>query len=411
MWKKVLYIAVVIILGIVFFMMSYMSNYSAYQVDVVSNAIETKEYYKIPELFLDYIPMDKEPSSEIDNDTIDFVSYPVVGEIGFQYNKDEETTVTESSIEYAYYFYLFDINYTVGTQETSAGQAVNKSAIRFINGESYYDYFLVVNSTVNSDVYKDYISSVAEYLFNSERDLVKVIDSWGFVPSVFSETAIEYIKSQIGGDITKIAFTDAFGEVKQTMDISLDFSEAFFTHSYISEHKSQYNSVLNQIATESAAGNSDKAEELREELNGYLEDFISNFDENTKDTTFIVTPTQKDKLPNSIFWQSVGMLGLFLLAMIIIYVVIFHFNKLKQLFSKAGHRDYSAGVNKNKKTNIVNSKPTPKNEDVAEKVEAEKVVEENTIVQKAEEVSLEAKQDLEVSNDNVVEDSTTVENE
>ena len=362
MWKKIFYFVISIIFGIIFYLLTYSSSLSEYKLELVNKAIENKEYHIVPQIFLE-VPFDTKSVLEDESQTVEFEIYPAAGMLSYTLNEGEASK-TYTRYEKAYLFFIFEVNFPLGTYQ-DGDKNVNKSALIFSNSEKEYVFNFVQNGTINSDGYVETPKNEEEYSLNNERDLTTINSDWGFIPISISETTINLIEEKIG-NITNIKVRDCRGDIQLSEDVNLDFEEDFFKYQYIADINKNVNEKLDKYYK-----TTDKKElnSLTEEINELLISFKENFAENTKGTTYAISLSDEELKPSSVYVKSIGFSIAYVVVISILYILLFHFNLIRSLFR--------AAVGKNNKYNKGNKKVQPKKEVVKE--ENTEKVEENTI--------------------------------
>lgn len=329
MWKKVLYFGVMVIIGMLFYTVSYNSNQYNYIYDLAQNAINNENYDELPKIFggcfdTNEIIHEKEEEVEV-------LVYPGTSSSDSTYIDESEKEQRVLVYEESYYLYLFNSKFSylnITNEETVS----NKTAIRFNGSNGSYDYYFVVNDSVNSDIYKAAPKTLKELVLNSTRDLVTSNSNWNFININITKTMIELIEAEIG-DITGFDLINNEGDSVYTCSAAFDFSEQFFTDvEPLIENYTQY--LDNYLA-----GKNDAVEIFNEWYTPWQEEFS----ENSSQTGYSFRYEDDELVPSKVLWQTIGMMGLYVLCVLILYVLFFHFNDIRRIFSRDSYKDYSKG--------------------------------------------------------------------
>lgn len=343
MWKKVLYFGIAIVIGIVVAMVAYSSNQFNHVYNLVNTAIAEKKYEDVAKVFGGCF--DTHAINTIEHDQMDIVVFPGTTLTNTVYYSQESEEQTYLVYEEAYYIYIFNptFNYVNVNDD-------NQTALRFTSSSAaQYTYPFVVSSTTNKDYYVEKPSNPTEAVMNDARDLISVQTNWNFMSITLTKTMVDYIKAQIGGTIVQMEVLDNEGtNVVYSESLPLDFSQAFFSD--ISELIDHYNVYLQAYLKD----NNDT--EAADQFNAFYEPWYEEFKANQEQTGYTFRYDDHTLSPGSLLWQTVGMMALYLVFIILIYILLFHFASIKRIFSRETYKDYSS----NKKgTSAKPAKSTP----------------------------------------------------
>lgn len=337
MWKKVLYFGVAIVFGILVYIIGYSSNQMNHLVGLVNNAIAEEEFYKVPMIWGGCF--DTKSIVEDNSDKLDLEVYPATSQIDITYGT-EDNSQRYLEFEQAYYFYIFNAKFTTSTAvvgETSS----NKTAVEFKSSETGkgYNYYFVVSDTINSSSYVAEPTTKEEQLLNSTRDITNTKDDWNFMRVTFTKTMLDEIEKSLGGKITSLSINDCDGNSVYTTNISLDYSQSFFSDKKMVEMFTKYNTYLDSYIA--ANNDSDKIKELNNEWGTQFDAWKKEFIAESEVTGYAIGYESSVVTPSKIVWQTIGMLALYALVVILFYVLLFHFSAIKGLFSKESYKKYS----------------------------------------------------------------------
>lgn len=322
MWKKVIYFAVAVVMGMIFYMIIYSANLSDHKFNLVGTAIQNKDYHVVPQVFLE-VPFDTESIIKTEDEDAVVEVYPAAGMVNYTYLVNGETK-TYSRYERAYLFFMFETKFPMGGYVDSGNNTVNPTSIKFVGDKGVYNFYFVQNETYNVGSYIAEPKSEMEYALNAERDLTKINTDWDFVPISLSETAIKCIES-VTGTISSFQVVDAMGEVKLEQNISFSFTEKFYTHEYIATTNTEMNEMLNKYY---ASSDSKEQKALSDDINNYLISFKENFNDKTKDTGYAISLSEELLTPGSVYWKTIAYLGLYAVLIMVFYVLLFHFKQI-----------------------------------------------------------------------------------
>lgn len=408
MWKKILYIGLIVIIGIMVYIMGYSSNQYNHIFELTNTAIEEKKYSDVAKIFGGCF--DTKTIVTDNSDQLDLVIYPGTSQVDVVYTANDKE---ESFLEYerAYYLYIFDVKFGYSTITSGESTITNDLGIKFSNGNKDFLYRLVVNSSVNKDLYKSAPTSLEEALLNNSRDSSQTYKDWKFMTVTFTESMMKNIVANIGGDITQISVVDNSNSSVYTTDIKLDFSQDFFIDT--KPLVDAYNEYLDSFA--SANGDKTKQNEAVEKFNNFYNPWLADFEANSATTGYSFRYDDKFLSPTKLVWQTIGNEAIFLVVAILFYFIIFHFGALRRLFTKETHKEYGKSTTSAKKPTTLNKYKNkqgviyiPKDEDKKPEVVEEK--EENNAANVVEEpVSVVEETPVEVAKEETIEAETVTE--
>ncbi|MCM1131111.1 MAG: hypothetical protein NC310_03365 [Roseburia sp.] len=376
MWKKVLYFGIAIIFGILIYIIGYSSNQMNHLEGIVKNAIEKEEYYKVPMVWGGCF----DTKSIVDNnsDKLDIMIYPATSQTDVTYG-DEENPGRYLEFERAYYLYIFNAKFSVDTV-TDGTSSFNKTAIEFSSSDESsvpYDYYFIVDETMNSSVYVKEPQTKEEVLLNNTRDVTNTNSNWNFMRITFTETMLNQISKEMKGKITKLSVKDCDGQDVYTTDINLDFSQGFFENVKVKDMLEKYNTYLNAYIA--ADGDSATLKELNNTWGTQFDNWKKEFNEDIPNTGYAIGYERDIVTPTKLIWQTIGMLALYVVVIILFYILLFHFSAIKRLFSRENYKDYS----RDSKI-IVNGKAVSRTKGKPVKeIKTEDAIEPDTIVDEA----------------------------
>lgn len=335
MWKKILFVGLAIILGVVMGIMSYWSGYLSNISDTALNAIEAKEYdnaARIFTLFFDYDPV-TEGNVETDNSLLQI--YPAIASKTIVDGDDEY-----SGLQYSYALYLYEIdNSKINFEDVKISDDVvsNESGFVFYNDKGtaatdddveYHHYFM------NQDGYVQYNENESTY------DLITQSENYQFLMIEFTEEELV----ALGNKVTKIALEDSEGIEVFSYDVALEMKEQFFTD--VTPVVTDYNNyVLGDLSED----------DFKENYSAFKETFP------TLCTTYRIGYSDSQYTGGSLIWQTIGTLAIFAVVVVAFYFLLFK----RSLFNSLRERRVLAQRQRNKvndqnKKNAIDAKVTEK---------------------------------------------------
>lgn len=352
MWKKVLYVGVSIIIAVVIYMIGYQSNQNNHIYDLVAENVNKGEYANVGRTLGGCF--DTKSIVTEDEDKLDLVVYPATT-LTSSYQVDGKSY---QHFETAYYIYLFKPQFSLWNVDNE--KAPNMSGIRFIASDgSSYDYLYLVNENVNADKYVNNPKTEEEALLKNQRQQIIYQKQHNllFAISTFTKTQLNLIKTYLNGnEIDKISILDIRGEVVYTTNVQLDFSQAFFTD--VESFRAHFDEYVQKV---NATSDKKEKKRLEEEFNAYSIDWQDNtFAPWVEEKNYTLRYDNSILSPSSLIWRTIGMVALFAVVVVILYLLFFHFAAVKRIFSRETYKDYGGkGTYVNGKE-IHNKKPSSK---------------------------------------------------
>lgn len=320
MFKKICFFILVGFFALAIGFLQYNTNNIEYVKDLYTKHIKKGEYEEVAKIFNDLV--DTNSIYEDDTDAADIRIYPGMTMVKASYTENNEQKAY-IVYEYGYNFYIFKSEFAF--HNISLNDSVeNASSIRFTNGDNYYDYYLVVDKEYNSSVYKETAATKEEALLNNGRDYVDSNDSVGFITISFYSTMIDYIKSQIGGDITGVDIMSNEGKVLYSMAITFNFDEQFFL-----DAKNLLDYQNNSLDEYELADSKEKRAEILDDAKKYLKDWSYKYE----DASYYVR-LESMGTPAIVIWKTTGSLLLFAVFIVLIYFALFERKRIKRWINK-----------------------------------------------------------------------------
>ena len=382
---KVLYISFGIIIAFFVYMLSYNTNAYSYIQGITMDAIEAKDYAEVAMIHGGCF--DKRNIAVENDDKFDLAVFPSTTLSTYNYYTNPDSEDTESVITYdnSYYIYIFNPTFNM-TSYTINSKSLNDLAIRFNSTNGSYLYNLEVSNTINSDLYAAKPSNLNESVLKSQRSANYDYTNWHFINVTLTKTMIDEMQSSLNGNISSFTIIDSDGKEVSTIDIQLDFSQAFFTDvSPLVQHYNEY------IENYQKASDEDDKDAMAEAENKFNEFYLDNEETGTKgfESTFpneYYTFRHVDSYlrPSSLIWKTIGIIVLYLLCAFILYILLFHFNTIKSIFMRNNNNRNGYKGRYTPKGEVINAKASDlKSKEVAKAntVDKKTVIDEKTTSQ------------------------------
>ena len=342
---KVLYIGVAIITAMLVYFAGYNVTAFNYIDGMTSKAINDKNYVEVAKVHggcFETNNLVKEDAKLNKNnyEMAVFKSGTLITEDCYV----EDKTVKENKYDYSYYIYLFGLTEDNTSDQTDGSTTViNKTAFNFIGTEATYTYYFKVSSSYNNTYYVEKPGTIGAALLGDQRDLFENYTNWGFINLTLTETLLDAMNI---GDVKQIQVTNTAGVVVYEQDINLDFNkeEGFFNE--ITPLVDKYNDYIKNVTGDATNDDIQKAEKAFNEF--YVEfekEFLSKESNSFR---------YEDKIlqPSWIVWKTIGILCLYALGVVVLYILLFNFTTVKKIFVKD---KYSSKYGK-KPTNVIDAK-------------------------------------------------------
>ena len=399
---KILYVVLIgVIAAILYFGMqsSFVSqNYVNLLTEASNKAATEKNYDDVARCFsLFSTPIDKKKAYFVSQGDENVTSvYSSVNTFTSTYLVDGKSK-TETRIEKVYLIIIYNPTF----QFENSADGTNKSALRFIGEDEggntvNYDYHFTVSSTINKDEFDANPTTEKAGSLHAERKHISDYRDYNLIFVPMPESLLGYIKSEVKmTKVTKLNIVENTGNViYKDADYSaengpLDYSQQFFTdlQTWI-ENIRLYTRYSNgeEFDQETIDSVTTYVNQFTENPNQY----VANFDELymrgiAHGQVFTGAP---------VIFKSLGIVGLFVIVGVLLYIVLFHLNWIKSFirrFSKKAEPQRET-PNRAPKTQTVISKGGVKTE--SKKPVVDIIEEKPEVLENKEEVkeNLEAKE-------------------
>ncbi len=333
---KILYIAFGLILAVLIYIIGYNSNGFNYILKITNKAIKQQDYTEVA--LIHGGCLDKRSLVEDQTDLLDMAIFPSTTLSATTYYSEEEKK-TENSYDNSYYIYIFNPKFELIDVQTT--EYINSSGVKFYDeNENSFVYEFKITNDINAKKYVAKPSTKEEALLYGERNLFNGYDSWGFFNITLTSDMIEAMNLK---NITSLAVLDSGGNEVYTQEVSLDFSQEFFSDvAPLVEHYNIYIEEANSSDKEISKNAEDKFNEFYGGENGFEAQFkqIENYSFRHSD---------KYLQPTSLIWQTIGIVALYLVCAFLLYMLLFHFAFLKSLVSRDGRLHKNPGASRKRK--------------------------------------------------------------
>lgn len=398
MWKKVLYLGVTIIFGFLVYIMSSNSNQMNHLESLVKKAIESEKFYEVPMIWDGCF--DTTSIVKNDSDKMDIVLYPATSQTDVTYGP-EDSSSRFLKFERAYYLYIFNTSFSLNSVKTDSETSYNLSGIEFSNGTKSYMYYFIANENTNASSYEANPTTKEQAILKSNRDITNTNSVWNFMRVTFTETMLNEIVKELGSDITTLSVKDSEGVAQYTSDVSVNFSQNFFTD--VKPLFDNYNIYLDSYLA--ANGDKNKINEAQTKFNEFYDPWYEEFESKKEETKYTFRFDNDVLSPSKLMWQTIGITALYAVVVVLIYILLFHFKAIKRIFSKENYKKYSSdskilvngkwvdrsaaklGKTTSEKADVV-IEPDTKADEALETVTATEVVTEPSPTEKTEETSI-----------------------
>jgi len=379
---KVLYIAIGLVVAVFVAIVAY-NNYAITHIQsLAKNAVSAKNYSELERIFGTFFST-KEILNE-STEQYDLVVYPSAAFSSYTYYNGDEATKYERE-DNAYYIYLVKPSLDI-INDVKTPQLSNEAGIRLhFSDNTSYLYYLAVDQTYNSNIYKEKPTTKESAILNSKRNTFTAYGYLEYFDITITSSIIDAAKtvsdSAADAKVNAISVVNSSGKDVATYDVNLDFSQDFYKT--VEPYVTTYNKYIDDY----------KASSSTDEKKALTANFEKYFYGENKDG-FYYTFGQiancgvgygKDyAYPWWLFLQAGGMTLLFAVVLFLLYMLLFHFAFLKSLAERitTGARRRNQGrrgnVNveasrikkvQNKPSNVIENKK----EEIAEPKQEEKL--------------------------------------
>ena len=349
---KVIYFALAFFLSIITYMVSYQGNIYDVLFERANGYIEKGDYDQLSRMFGGIFNSDERIDGSLDeyhNDKVRIQLYEGTTEASYTYyvkdkdskGKEIDVQKTYHAYDKAYYLYLFDVKFDTANVSGEDNKLTNKTSISFFNEEGQeYKYLLTSSSTINADNFRQMPRDKYESVLNGNRDLNSFAKSWGFYSVIIDETLIEAVEAKLNPESPIVAFNinDNEGKKLYSSNVAFDFSfEATAESSFYSDTQILYDAYdkLMPLYDKHKNGeiSKDEYKKAYDEFNKTIEPFDTKLKEGGF-PSYLQSFTQKELVPGWVTWKTMGEVLLLVLAIFVVYLLLFKFRQVSASFSR-----------------------------------------------------------------------------
>lgn len=329
MIKKIMYFILVIAIGIAVYYVDYNNKQYQHVLNILNTKLEEKNYVDVARIFGGLFDGNSLVDYKNDGDKLDLVVYPSTALSQFDFGDDKKEDI-HFTYEKSYAVYLYDINFDLASYvDESLGTSVNYSGIKFISNDNEYNYYFIVNSTMNNAFYKKSPNDFTEALLNSSRDYVTTFENIGFMSINFTECMIEELVDELDGDIEKIQIMDSKGESIYETELNFNFNEQFFKD--CNEMILKYDEYL--LKLKAFENDKKKSEELRSNFEKDYAVWLEEY-KNFNQPTYTYSFDEEYLNPKSLRTKTYGTMAIYTSIAIVLYFLLLERKLVKKLIFK-----------------------------------------------------------------------------
>ena len=369
---KVIYGFFVLIIGVIIYMVADQSfasqNYINLVTDASLKAYEENNYDDLARVFSIFsTPIEKEKvalKGVTEKESVTAI-YSTVNQFSATYYKDGNST-TDQRIEYEYLVIVSNPKF----QYESSSDGTNKTAFRFYgldkdNNEVYYDYSFVLSENVNSASFVGDPQNEKEAVLHGSRNLLSDYTQYNLLFFPIFETTIKYIMEEKNMvSLTGFNIVENTGKQIYDSNVSCKFDFSQRITSDLATWVNNFNKY-----NDDKAGIAKLEDEEYKAVVTYLNDFTNNPDTyvaNFEDYYLVGYPREAVYTPD-IIYKSIGVVLLFLVVAVLLFIVLFYFNRIKEFVARFSKKTPERNIpNKEIRKQTVISKSGVKKEDVVE---------------------------------------------
>jgi len=415
---KVLYISFAAIICIFTGMIFFNTAKGDHIIKLTNDYIAAKDYENIQVLFGGlYYDI---PSVDESKDDLKLIVSASAAENNFLYYPDEteKKGVLYHGFNKAYNFYIFNSKFSSADTLEDNNIKVNSTGIEFVssklddNGNALtYLFPFRISANSNAEFYNTKPKSISEYALNYARDFISDRTRYGFYNFQITEETIKAIKEKLDGDIVSFNIIDneKTKVFESNINFGFNFDELFYNDDqagivfnaykdYLPYYDS-YKLAKKYTITNKIEVSKEVYQKKTETFNNTLDNFNADLNAGNKfDSHVKMALQEKEIFTGSVVakavWRTIGIEALVVLVLFVIYVLLFHFQKLRDFIFRNDRKTVI-------RAKIVNKEPEQKPESFAydqsgkNKPEV-KQIEENKNVDKIDDMSnKEDKKDIE----------------
>ncbi len=390
---KVLYIAIGLVVAVFVAIVAY-NNYAITHIQsLAKNAVSAKNYSELERIFGTFFST-KEILNE-STEQYDLVVYPSAAFSSYTYYNGDEATKYERE-DNAYYIYLVKPSLDI-INDVKTPQLSNEAGIRLhFSDNTSYLYYLAVDQTYNSNIYKEKPTTKESAILNSKRNTFTAYGYLEYFDITITSSIIDAAKtvsdSAADAKVNAISVVNSSGKDVATYDVNLDFSQDFYKT--VEPYVTTYNKYIDDY----------KASSSTDEKKALTANFEKYFYGENKDGFYYTFGKLENcgvgygkdyAYPWWLYLQAAGMTLLFSVVLFLLYMLLFHFAFLRSLAERitSGARRRNQGKRGNVNVEASRIKKVNPNNKPKDVIEEPKTLEEPKEENKEPEVKEEPKEE------------------
>lgn len=328
-------------------------------VNLTTGYLNEKNYDKIQELFGGIYSTEAVVKQLGDNNEIIVTPSGAEKDV-LVYPEDSQKASLFHKFTKTYNFYIFNSKF--GTASVSEnGVKKNNVGIKFItdkkdtdgNAVTYWFPF-VVSASINSKVYKEKYPSLDEYWLNYGRNFVSDKSRYGFFNFQINEETIKLIKKKTEGNIVAFNLLDNEGKqvYENNFEMSFKFDEAFYSDAEAGTLFNTYNeylpyydsyrygttyNVLSYVETNENVYNTKTTK-----FNEFVDKYTSDVKNGSAYTGVKISANESEIMTSDVIakavWRTIGIEALILLVIVVLYILLFHFQQFRDFIFRNDKR-------------------------------------------------------------------------
>ena len=323
-------------IGVVLLFLVYTISYNGGASDnfhkLLDTALDNNNYLDVSRTLSMYsVPLDSVPAYESDEtqENNHVVIFNAVNQATATYKDEDGKEINYSTIQFTYYLFIYNNNFP--TVDKKVGNTVtNQSGLKFYDdnlGKSY-NYYFHVSSDVNSTELIENPNNFEAALYNVKRDDVSATKDYGFILIPVREELVTHIKNNSEIEkITSFEIIDTEGNVVDTkITVDLDFSQTFYNDLKDFRDASD---IYDKYSKRNYSNLSNEEKEAYDNANDYINHFKEDFDNGLYNSNYVVGYAYDDIYNAKLVWYSIGMASLGLVVVILVFILIFYFKRIK----------------------------------------------------------------------------------
>ena len=326
---KVLYIAIGLVVAVFVAIVAY-NNYAITHIQsLAKNAVSAKNYSELERIFGTFFST-KEILNE-STEQYDLVVYPSAAFSSYTYYNGDEATKYERE-DNAYYIYLVKPSLDI-INDVKTPQLSNEAGIRLhFSDNTSYLYYLAVDQTYNSNIYKEKPTTKESAILNSKRNTFTAYGYLEYFDITITSSIIDAAKtvsdSAADAKVNAISVVNSSDKDVATYDVNLDFSQDFYKT--VEPYVTTYNKYIDDY----------KASSSTDEKKALTANFEKYFYGENKDGFYYTFGKLENcgvgygkdyAYPWWLYLQAGGMTLLFSVVLFLLYMLLFHFAFLRSL--------------------------------------------------------------------------------